>query len=76
MPGTNAFTSLAGRELPSGFGFVYQQKDSDHYDVIAKVPSGPGAGTSLWLAQSNRFYVAVPAHEKQEAAILVFEPQP
>ncbi len=65
-----------GRDLPSGFVFVYQQKDPDHYDLIGKVPSGPGAGTSLWLAQSNRFYVAVPAHEKQEAAILVFEPKP
>jgi DNA-binding beta-propeller fold protein YncE len=65
-----------GRDLPSGFVFVYQQKDPDHYDLIDKVPSGPGAGTSLWLAQSNRFYVAVPAHEKQEAAILVFEPKP
>jgi DNA-binding beta-propeller fold protein YncE len=65
-----------GRDLPSGFVFVYQQKDPDHYDLVGKVPSGPGAGTSLWLAQSNRFYVAVPAHEKQEAAILVFEPKP
>jgi hypothetical protein len=54
----------------------------DHIDVdvegkrlfVAAV--GPGAGTSLWLPQSNRFYVAVPAHEKQQAAILVFEPEP
>jgi DNA-binding beta-propeller fold protein YncE len=65
-----------GRDLPAGFVFVYQQKDPDHYDLIGKVPSGPGAGTSFWLPQFNRFYVAVPAHEKQEAAILVFEPQP
>jgi DNA-binding beta-propeller fold protein YncE len=64
-----------GRDLPSGFVFVYQQKDPDHYDLIGKVPSGPGAGTSLWVPQSNRFYVAVPAHEKQEAVILVFEPE-
>jgi len=65
-----------GRDLPTGFVFVYQQIDPDHYDLIGKVPSGPGAGTSFWLPQFNRFYVAVPAHEKQEAAILVFEPQP
>lgn len=65
-----------GRELPVGFVFVYQQKDADHYEFLAKVPTGPGAGTSFWVPQLNRFYVPVPGVEKQEAAILVFEPQP
>ena len=65
-----------GRELPAGFVFVYQQKDPDHYEFIDKVPTAPGAGTSFWVPQLNRFYVAVPGLEKQEAAILVFEPQP
>ena len=65
-----------GRELPAGFVFVYQQKDPDHYEFIGKVPTAPGAGTSFWVPQLNRFYVAVPGLEKQEAAILVFEPEP
>ena len=65
-----------GRGLPAGFIFVYEQKDADHYEFIGKVPTGPGAGTSFWVPQLNRFYVAVPAAEKQEAAVLVFEPQP
>ena len=65
-----------GRDLPAGFIFVYQQKDADHYEFIAKVPTGPGAGTSFWVPQQNRFYVPVPAHDKQEAVVLVFEPQP
>jgi DNA-binding beta-propeller fold protein YncE len=65
-----------GRELPAGFVFVYQQKDADHYEFLGKVPTAPGAGTSFWVPQLNRFYVAVPGLEKQEAAILVFEPQP
>jgi len=65
-----------GRDLPAGFIFVYEQKDADHYEFIGKVPTGPGAGTSFWAPQLNRFYVAVPAAEKQEAAVLVFEPQP
>jgi len=65
-----------GRDLPAGFIFVYEQKDADHYEFIGKVPTGPGAGTSFWVPQLNRFYVAVPAAEKQEAAVLVFEPQP
>ena len=65
-----------GRELPAGFVFVYQQKDPDHYEFLGKVPTGPGAGTSFWVPQLNRFYVAVPSSEKQDAAVLVFEPQP
>jgi DNA-binding beta-propeller fold protein YncE len=65
-----------GRDLPAGFVFVYQQKDADHYEFVSKVPTGPGAGTSFWVPQLNRFYVAVPANEKQEAAVLVFEPEP
>jgi hypothetical protein len=55
---------------------VYQQEDADHYTFLGKVPTGSGAGTSLWVYPQNRFYVAVPAQEKQEAAILAFEPQP
>jgi hypothetical protein len=39
-------------------------------------PTGPDVGTSFWVPQLNRFYVAVPANEKQEAAVLVFEPEP
>jgi DNA-binding beta-propeller fold protein YncE len=65
-----------GRDLPAGFAFVYQQKDADHYDFIGKVATAPGAGTSFWVPQTNRFYVAIPGLDKQEGAILVFEPQP
>jgi DNA-binding beta-propeller fold protein YncE len=65
-----------GRDLPAGFVFVYQQKDADHYESIGKLSTGPGAGTSFWVPQLNRFYVAVPAAEKQDAAVLIFEPQP
>ena len=45
------------------------------HEFLGKVPTGPGAGTSFWVPQLNRFYVAVPSSEKQDAAILVFEPQ-
>ena len=65
-----------GRELPEGFVYVYQQKSADEYVSLTKVPSGPGAGTSYWVSALNRFYVAVPAHDKEDAAMLVFEPQP
>src|ERR1017187_1066760 len=64
-----------GRELPAGFVYVYQQKDADHYETIGKVPTRAGAGTSFWSPELNRYYVAAPANDKQEAAILVFAPQ-
>jgi DNA-binding beta-propeller fold protein YncE len=64
-----------GRELPTGFVYVYQRKYADHYETIGKVPTREGAGTSFWSPELNRYYVAAPANDKQEAAILVFEPQ-
>jgi len=65
-----------GRGFEVGFVYVYQQKDADHYELIEKVPTAPGAGTSFWSPQLNRLYVAAPSNDKDEAAILVFEPQP
>jgi DNA-binding beta-propeller fold protein YncE len=65
-----------GRGFDVGYVYSYEQKDADHYELIAKVPTAPGAGTSFWLAELNRFYVAAPANGKEEAAILIFEPQP
>jgi len=65
-----------GRDNDVGSVFVYQQKDADHYELIGKIPTRSGAGTSFWSPELNRFYVAAPAHDNEEAAILVFEPQP
>src|SRR3984893_5082635 len=63
-----------GRDLPVGFAFVYQQKDADHYETIGKIPTRGGAGTSFWSPELNRYYVAAPANDKEEAAILVYAP--
>jgi len=65
-----------GRDQGVGYVFVYQQKDPDHYETIAKIPTRPGAGTSFWSPELNRYYVAAPAYDNEEAAILVFEPAP
>jgi DNA-binding beta-propeller fold protein YncE len=65
-----------GRGFEVGFVYAYQQKDADHYELIGKVPTAPGAGTSFWSPELNRVYVAAPSNDKEEAAILVFEPQP
>jgi DNA-binding beta-propeller fold protein YncE len=65
-----------GRGEETGSVFVYHQKDADHYEIIGKIPTRPGAGTSFFSPQLNRYYVAAPAHGDQAASILVFEPQP
>ena len=65
-----------GRDQDVGYIFAYQQKDADHYETIGKMPTKPGAGTSFWSPELNRYYVAAPAHDSEEAAILVFEPMP
>src|SRR5712675_2491485 len=57
-----------------GWVYVYQQKDLDHYDLISKIKTRPGSGTSLFVPQLNRFYVASQALGNQDAAILVYEP--
>ena len=63
------------RDQGVGSIFAYQQKDADHYETIGKIPTRPGAGTSFWSPELNRYYVAAPAHDNEEAAILVFEPE-
>ncbi len=56
--------------------------DSDSGQEVASLPAEGRMNGVYYDARhkriyvTNPFYVAVPAHEKQEAAILVFEPQP
>jgi hypothetical protein len=57
-----------------GSVYVFGQKDPDHYEVISKIKTRPGSGTSLFVPQFNRLYIASQAIGDQEAAILVFEP--
>jgi DNA-binding beta-propeller fold protein YncE len=61
-----------GRDLPAGFVYVYQVKDADHYSMVGKIPTRAGAGTSLWSPELNRYYVAAPKHDQEDAAILVY----
>ena len=65
-----------GRDADAGFVFVYQQADADHYELTAKVPTRVNAQTSIWVPQLNRYYVSASANDKEDAAILVFEPEP
>jgi len=64
-----------GRDQGIGYVFAYQQKGPDQYQTVGKIPTRSGAGTSFWSPELNRYYVAAPAHDNEEAAILVFEPE-
>ena len=52
---------------------VYEQIDADHYKLLEKVPTGPGARTALLVPALKRYFVAVPQHGTESAKILVFE---
>ena len=59
-----------------GWVYVYQQQDPDHYEVISRIKTRPGSGTSLFVPQLNALFVASQEIGDQKAAILVFEPVP
>ena len=65
-----------GRGFDTGAVYIYQLEDADHYKDLGQVATRPGAGTSFWSPELNRYYVAAPAHDDTEAAILVYEPEP
>jgi len=55
---------------------VFEQIDADHYKPIAKVATAPGARTCLFVAETNRLYLAVPHRGGQEAQVRVYQVQP
>ena len=55
---------------------VFEQKDADHYALLAKVPGAFRAKTGILVPQLNRYYLAVPHHENKEAEVRVYEVQP
>ena len=58
-----------------GFISVIQQKDANHYQAVAKIPTMIGARTGLWYEKRDRFYLAVPASSKKGAALWVYAPE-
>jgi len=59
-----------------GFIYAYQMKDSDHLQLLAKVPTAIGAATAgYWGKQGkgfDRFYLAVPARGNEPAEIRIY----
>lgn len=57
------------------FAVVYLQHDADHYEELARIPTGFRAKTAFLVPQLKRYYVAAPRHEKEPAAVKVYEVQ-
>ena len=72
------FDVAHGRIYVTGDGFLdaFKQVDANHYQAIARIPTGAGAGTSLLVPALKRFYVAVPHQGNQAAEIQVYEVRP
>lgn len=60
---------------PSGPGFVdvFQQKDAGQYQKIGRYPTGPGAGTGLFVPQWGKLFVAARQQGDHSAEILVYK---
>jgi len=58
-----------------GFISVFAQLDADKYQQIAKIPTAPGARTSLFVPALGRLYLAVPHRGEQASEVRVFETQ-
>ncbi len=55
---------------------IFEQVDPDHYEPAGEVSIAQGARTSLFVAETDTLYVAVPHRGSQQAEVRVFEPDP
>jgi hypothetical protein len=55
---------------------VFQQKDADHYVLLAKIPGAFRAKTAILIPELNRYYLAVPHHQNKDAEVRVYELRP
>jgi DNA-binding beta-propeller fold protein YncE len=66
--------------VPGGGGTgavsVVAQRGADKYELVATVPTKPGAKTARYVPELNKYYVGVPAKDAQPAQILVYDVAP
>lgn len=55
---------------------VFAAKDADHLEKVDHIPTSFRAKTAILVPELNRFYLAVPHHEKQAAELRVFDVAP
>ena len=61
-----------GRE---GFINVIEQSSADKYELTEKIPTSPGARTSLFSAELNRFFLGVPHEGQQKPEVRIYQPR-
>src|SRR5580700_7749964 len=73
-----AYDSQSKRIYFAGTGFldVFHENDADHYDRIGHIATAFRAKTGVLVPELNRYYLAVPHHEKQTAELRVYEVLP
>jgi hypothetical protein len=57
---------------------VFAQRDADHYELIADVPTGYRAKTSLFVPELNRLFINLSGGDKPDAPVglLIFQVLP
>jgi YVTN family beta-propeller protein len=67
---------VAGGE---GFIYAFQQRDPDHYELLAKIPTALGARTAGYFGKGkkgfDRFFLAVPARADHGAEVWIYTVQ-
>ncbi len=58
----------------SGFIDIVRQKDADRYERIDRIATAKGAATSLFSAELDRFFLAVPAQGATSAELRAYRP--
>ncbi len=53
---------------------VVRQLDADHYEFAGRVPTVKGAGTSIFVPELDRLFLAVPQRDGQSAEIRSYSP--
>jgi DNA-binding beta-propeller fold protein YncE len=73
-----AYDSQSRRIYFAGTEFldVFHETDADHYDRIGHIATAFRAKTGVLVSELNRYYLAVPHHEKQTAELRVYEVLP
>lgn len=70
------YVACGGLQGARGAISVVEQRGADNYQVIATIPTKPGAKTARLAPELNRYYVGVPGNAKDAPQILVFDVVP
>jgi DNA-binding beta-propeller fold protein YncE len=59
-----------------GYLDVVAQLAPDRYESLDRIPTAPGARTSLWVPERDQLFLAVPRRGNRAAEVRIYEPGP